>query len=325
MTASSAAQPALRFRRRGPTISVRKYGQNDFERFDEETARGSHLCVGSMSIGKVDIDVKYRWKEARWGVLGDDKSPGGVVYMDLTFKQPHGYWLESARVFVTLSEDSSTYALGKARRRDRVSSRIRNSINSDYDLQLTEHFGPQFLTGTKTVQTESKLNSFIPTIGAMGVAEIGGMGHSSATLKQRESRWIFKGTIRKPRDSDSFRTLEWELSENQLDPNQPHKQDYQTAFAFEHNYRPVFMRVEVEGKLRSKTQSAKHKVHHNFLRFSSNPNKKDCSTLTHIDLSENKGFQKSLDPVATSLNMAMEMKNGLNPPLEMPDPTQAHY
>lgn len=32
--------------RQGPAIQVRRYGQNDFERFDEETARGSHLCVG---------------------------------------------------------------------------------------------------------------------------------------------------------------------------------------------------------------------------------------------------------------------------------------
>ncbi|KAK4458668.1 hypothetical protein QBC42DRAFT_314040 [Cladorrhinum samala] len=312
-------------RRGGPTISVRKYGHNDFERFDEETARGTHLCVGSGSVGKVDVDVKYRWKQSQWGVLGDDKSPAGIVYLDLTFKQPHGYWLKSARVFVTLSEDSSTYALGKARRRDRVSARIRNSINPDYDLQLTEHYGPQFLTGTRTVQNVTKLNSLVPSIGAMGMFEVGGMGQASVKAQQRECRWVFKGTVRKPRDSDSLRTLEWELSENELDPAQPHKQDYQTAFAFEHNYRPVFMRVEVEGKLRSKSQNAKHKVAHNLLRFSSNPNKKDYSTLTHIDLREGKSFQKNLDPIATSLSRAMEMKNMLDPPLEVPGPTPAHF
>lgn len=293
------------------------YGWNDFEIFDEEAARGSHLCVGSVSIGKVDIDCKYHWKRAQWGVLGNEKRPAGIVYMDLIFKQPHGYWLDHASVFVTLSEDNSSYAL-VGPRRSNLSSR-KPALVSDYAVQITEH-GPRFLTGAKTLRSETKANHFVPTVSAMGF-QVGGMGHQSSTSKQRAGRWVFKGTVGKPRGRDGFRTLQWELSENDLDPDQAHSQQYHTAFAFEHSQRPVFMRVEVEGKIRSKTRQIKHGL----LRFSSQFGKKDNSTLTHMNFSEDVVFKKHLDHIAKGLDMAMQMENCQSTPLEVPGPTPAQF
>ncbi|KAK4225602.1 hypothetical protein QBC38DRAFT_482532 [Podospora fimiseda] len=331
ITTSSAPQLGP-CRQRGPILRLRKYGQNDFERFDAERAGGTYLNVGSRSIGQVEIDVKYRWKEAQWGVVGSNKRPGGIVYMDLTFSQPHGYRLKSARVFVTLSEDSNTYMLKKsAPKRERASSRSRNLMNGNYGLQLTEHFGPHLLTGPKTVQKESKSTSFVPTVELGGIVGLGGVGQSKDISRDRESQWTFMGRIRKLESSRCYTTLEWELSENELDHSQPHKPDYQTGFAFEHNCRPVYMRVEIEGKLRGKGQRLAHKLRHNSFvdrchPFSSNPNKENFSSLTCIDLSENKEFQMILDPIAKSLDEAMGLKNSsLNRGLEVPGPMQAQY
>ncbi|KAK0672409.1 hypothetical protein QBC41DRAFT_24958 [Cercophora samala] len=299
--------------RRGPTIRVRKYGHNDFERFDEEIARGSHLCVGSASIGKVDIDCKYHWKKAQWGVLGAVERPAGIVYMDITFKQPQGYWLQSANVFVTLSQDTTT----NHRRQNKLPPR---PLGSDYSVQITQQFGPKYLTGTPTVQAEAKSNSFIPTFGAMGF-EIGGVGHQSITSKNRVGQWVFKGTVGRPKAPRDYCTLEWELIENELDPNKVHKQEYNTAFAFEHSEKPVIMRVDVQGKLQSKTRQLKH----DFLKFSTQFGKSDNSTLTHLDLSKTTGLKKVLDPIADGLDMAMQMENCGNPGTVVPDPAPAQF
>jgi hypothetical protein len=315
-TAVSLPPPAQQSR--GPVIRVRRYGWNDFERFDEETARGSHLCVGSASIGKVDIDCKYHWKRAQWGVLGSEKRPAGIVYMDITFKQPTGYWLDRASVFVTLSEDTSSYALVGPHRRSFPFPKP--WLQSDYAVQITEHYGPRLLTGTKTLRSEAKANHFVPTISAGGF-EVAGMGHQSYTSKQRVGRWVFKGTVGKPRGGDGFRTLEWELSENELDPDQTHNQEYHTAFAFEHSLRPVFMRVEVEGKIRSKARQLKHDL----LKFSSQFGVTDNSTLTHLNFKKNVFFNKDLDHAAKGLDMAMQMENCERLPVEVPDPAPAQF
>ncbi|KAK0708857.1 hypothetical protein B0T21DRAFT_352886 [Apiosordaria backusii] len=303
--------------RRGPVIRVRRYGHNDFERFDEEMARGSHLCVGSASIGKVDIDCKYHWKKAQWGVLGAAERPAGIVYMDITFKQPQGYWLQRANVFITLSQPDEA-SIGPHSHRH--SAKSRRSLRSDYAVQITQQFGPKHLTGSRTVQSEIKSNSLIPTIGAMGV-ELGGMGHQSTTSKDRVGQWVFKGTVGRPKGPYDYCTLEWEWIENELDPNRAHKQEYNTAFAFEHSERPVIMRVDVQGKLQSKSRQLKH----GFLKFSSQFGKGDNSTLTHLDLSKTTGLKKVLDPIADGLDMAMQMENCGNTGTVVPDPASAQF
>jgi hypothetical protein len=312
-TAELPAQPP----RRGPEIRIRRYGRSDFERFDQEAARGPHLCVGSATIGKVDIDCRYHWKKAQWGVLGHEKTPAGIVYMDITFNQPKGYWLERANVFITLSEDSSSYACYAPRH---LTTDPRRPLGADYTVQITEYYGPHLLTGTPTCLAEAKHLSFVPSVGVMGF-EFGGIGYESATFKNRVGRWVFKGKVRRPIGCEGLRTLEWELCENELSPEQAHSQVYQTAFAFEHSKRPVFMRVEVQGKLRSRSRQMKHEL----LRFSSAFARKDYSTLTKLDLGNRVEFKKSLDQAAQGLDLAMQMANCERIPLEVPDPTPAQF
>ena len=303
--------------RRGPGIRIRRYGRSDFERFDQETARGSHLCIGSTNIGKVDIDCRYHWKKTQWGVLGNEERPAGIVYMDITFKQPKGYWLDRASVFITLSEDMSSYAIAAPPDSTAVE---KPPPGSDYAVQITDHFGPRSLTGVPTLLAETKHDKFAPSVGAMGF-EVGGVGREFTTSKHRVGRWVFKGTVRRPKGRDGLRTLEWEISENDINPEQVHSQAYHTAFAFEHSERPVFMRVEIQGKLRDRKRQWKHEM----LRFSSSFGKKDLSTLTELDLGRHIEFTRPLDKIAEGLDFAMEMANRRNIPVEVSNPAYAQF
>ncbi|CAH0054776.1 unnamed protein product [Clonostachys solani] len=300
----------------GPPIQVR-YGRNDFEKFCQKTARGSNLSIGSHSIGKIDIDCKYRWKKSQWGVLGRS-DPAGIMYMDITFHQPAGYSLERANVYVTLSEDPESYAL----RKDSGNSRARRreqSLDAACAVQFTDHYGPRYLTGAKSTRTEAKSNKIIPTLGMMGF-ELGGIGHETTVSRELTDRWVFKGLVRKPRTGPGYRTLEWELSGNSLDATQDHRQVYHTAFAFEHSERPVYMRVEIDGKLRDRGRKLKYSM----IKFSSNLTKQDLSTLTRIDLTGVPGA-KPLDQIAEGLNMDMQRENYMDCPVELPSPKTANF
>lgn len=300
----------------GPPIQVR-YGRNDFEKFCQKTARGSNLSIGSHSIGKIDIDCKYRWKKSQWGVLGES-DPAGIMYMDITFHQPRGYSLERANVYVTLSEDPESYAL----RKDSGDGRIRRrgqSLNAACAVQFTDHYGPRYLTGAKSTRTEAKSNKIIPTLGMMGF-ELGGVGHETTVSRKLTDRWEFKGLVRKPKTGPGYRTLEWELSGNSLDATQDHRQEYHTAFAFEHSQRPVYMRVEIDGKLRDRGSKLKYSM----IKFSSNLTKQDLSTLTRIDLTSLPST-KRLDQIAHGLDLDMQRENYMDSPVELPSAQTANF
>ncbi|KAL8364971.1 hypothetical protein RB595_003995 [Gaeumannomyces hyphopodioides] len=307
--------------RQGPAIRVRRYGQNDFERFDEETARGSHLCVGYETLGKVNIDCKYHWTRSQWGVLNrhQGRIPAGVVYMDLAFHQPAGYWLEHATVYITLGEDDmSSYALARNRKRRSRKGR-HDSQSSEYAVQMTS-CGPSIISGEKTYRSEAKTTSFTPTVGAAGF-EFGGVGQQSTSIQDRSGSWTFRGAICRPEGRSGLRTLRWDLAENALTPDQPHRREYKTAFAFEHSRRPVYMRVEIEGRLRSKSHGAAHSL----ARFSSSmAGHKDHSTLTHMDFGGRAVSTRRLNDIVDGLDMAMQMEND-NPVHEVRDPTQARF
>ncbi|TLD14083.1 uncharacterized protein PgNI_03105 [Pyricularia grisea] len=323
--ALNTAQPQA-FGPRGPAIRVRRFGQNDFERFDEENAVGHHLCVGEKTISKVNIECKYRWRQSQWGLIGTQSSPAGIIYMDILFHQPDGFWLESATVYVTIGEDEHlTYALGKPKK-ERRSQRHAHSPEQyrlgdlEYSVQMSEHYGPKLLTGTKTLRQEVKTSEFLPTLGVMGMAELGGVGHRSSYVQERVDCWKFQGNVVRPQGQPGFRTLRWDLTENKFEPNQPHSPEYHTAFAFEHSRRPMYMRVEIEGKLKSRSQRIFHRTCH----FSSAMGNKDNSTLTHMDLRRLMPLRR-LDEVARGLDMAMQMKNCEKVPVQVPGPRPARF
>lgn len=306
----------------GPALKIRPYGRSDFEDFNSENAAGEHLYIGSGTIGRhVEVDCKYNWARAKWGALGHNSRPAGIVYMDLTFKQPRGYWLECASVFITLSENTTSFAVHKSRRSGESSRKMQQPLDSDCAVQIREFFGPPPITGAESRAQKTVNKSMLPTLGAMGMAELGGVGRASAVLTEVSDRWTFCGTRRKPKDGNSARTLEWELTENSMDPGQMHNQEYHTAFAFEHSLRPVFLRVEIRGRLRSSAQQFRHK----FGSFSSSLGLKDNSTLTRIDLAGGVEYKKDLNEEAEALEEAMKHENNNKWRTGVPEPATPRF
>lgn len=79
---------------------------------------------------------------------------------------------------------------------------------------------------------------------------------------------MFKGTVGRPKDPPDYCTLEWEFIGNELDPSKANKQEYNTAFSFEHSGKPVIMQVDIrQGKVQRKSPPIKH----NFLTKVFNP------------------------------------------------------
>ncbi|KAK1623593.1 hypothetical protein BDP81DRAFT_465232 [Colletotrichum phormii] len=270
--------------------------------------RGSHLCLGSGTIVKVQVQCKYQWRKAQWGVLGPSRHPAGIVYIDITIKQPPGHTPSNATVLITLSEQNT---LGlDARGGRRTQRHVRTSLESDYAVQVTEFFGPQFLTGPRIVTSEIRARAFEPTLGAGGFFELGGMGTRQSKMREVIDSWTFKGTVKRAKNGEGFRSLEWELNESEIYNNPFRKHNFHTGFAFEHSGRPIIMCVEVEGRLKSKMRQSRHKL----LRFCSKSGDTDNSMTTEIDLSSATSvFKKQLDGIAHGLNMAMQKETTMTP------------
>ncbi|KAK1517867.1 uncharacterized protein CCOS01_12124 [Colletotrichum costaricense] len=303
-----------------PGLRIRRFGQQNFERFNQEAARGSHLCVGCGTIGKVQVECKYKWKKAQWGTLGPTRHPAGVVYIDITIKQPPGHILNNATVLITLTEQNTVeLEAGGGRRKPK---QVRTSLESDYAVQVTEFFGPQFLIGPRIVTSEIKEKALEPTLGAGGFFELGGMGIRQSKMRELVDSWTFKGTVKRAKGGEGFRSLEWELNGSEIDSIPFRKHNFHTAFAFEHSGRPIIMCVEVEGRLKSMMRQTKHR----FLRFCSKSGDTDNSMTTEIDLSSaTSTFKKRLDGIAHGLNMAMQKENHDDTPVEMPRPMPATF
>jgi hypothetical protein len=59
----------------------RKFGQYEFSKFPSADI----AFVGSKSIGKVEVNCRFRFDESKWGVLrsGDKIRAAGIIRMDL--------------------------------------------------------------------------------------------------------------------------------------------------------------------------------------------------------------------------------------------------
>ncbi|KAK1689452.1 hypothetical protein BDP55DRAFT_545628, partial [Colletotrichum godetiae] len=300
-----------------PGLKFRRFGRQDFERFDQEKACGPYLPGGSSaSVGKVKIDCMYKWRKAQWGVLGSNKQPAGIVYIDMTIRQPQGHTLSNATIFITLADrDASRVPIegGRSRRHGQPSRK------SDHAVSVTEFLGPQNISGPKTITTEVRERDFEPTLGFGGMAELGGMGTHRSMTREVVNCWTFKGVPTRPKDGEGFRSLQWDFVDSEVDSNPSLPPTFHTGFAFEHKGRPITMCVEVEGRLKSKMQQTRHGM--KFLRFRSKSKDTDNSTAIEIDLSSAASvFKNQLDGVAGRLNEDMKTEMDDARAVEMPLP-----
>lgn len=281
-----------------------RYGQNDYKFFTVGGLEPAILDtqVGSAKIRKAEIDCRCRWSEAQWGCL-EKYTPAGIIYNDITIKQPPNHWLRSARICITMSESTSSYALGPGRRsRDDHEKRPRVKAAQDW-VQITPFFGPLALLGPETVTAKSKTAEIAPSIGAMGTS-LGGVGISSReSREERSSRWQFRGVRTTPWDCKTYRTLEWVFTGDEKScggsGSSHNTHTFNTAFAFEHRGdRPVCMRIEIEGELGNL-------FHRGVKLFSSHFNNRDKSVLTGINFTEGFTFEKRLANAANELDRMM--------------------
>src|SRR3569833_88885 len=79
---------------------MRRFGR--FEHFDYSSS--GHASVGSKSIGKINIDAQFMFRKSQWGVLGKERYPAGILYLNLNFGPPQDCRVKSATETITLDE-----------------------------------------------------------------------------------------------------------------------------------------------------------------------------------------------------------------------------
>jgi hypothetical protein len=195
-----------------------KYGRRDYKRFDNIAS--THMRAGRGSIGKVEIDCRFMFTQSHWGVIGESKNPGGIIYLDLDFSQPADCKLESATITVTLTED------------DGEEARIQH--RSACPVKFTDHYGPKCVRGPESLVQTRKIQNRTPEVQLFGYGA-GGLGIDKEKVVQTSGRWDFSGYISSTKESIWYNCLRWELKENSLEWQPTHNNLFHTAFALEHN------------------------------------------------------------------------------------------
>lgn len=282
----------------------RKYGSNDYERFDHLAT--SQASLGSAKFGKVRVDCRFLFTKSKWGVMGKHETPAGIVYLDLTFHEPKGCRLHSATVTVTLDD-----------RDMELSSVIRpRSWSSMGPVQMTDCYGPKCFVGPDKSVQKKKIIRFNPSIDAAGFGGslVDFCGESSFTSS---SRWRFSSHLIPGENRDwTYESIQWELSENDIEREAAHSDTIHTAFAFQHGKQPFFMKVDVDGHLKGMRGMLQNKLS----QFRASTKSDDSTAVTLISFGEEHRFTRSLDLAAKNLHFEMEQANLLSIPMVVPDP-----
>jgi hypothetical protein len=300
-----SAQPILQH---GRLSRNRKYGRYDFERFDHISS--SHANVGHGTFDKVNVNCRFLFKKSQWGVLGGHKNPAGIIYLDLTFDQPKDSQLHSATVIITLDDED--------RELDDIRGKFarRRSTSPQCPIHITNYYGPKSFTGPEKIVQMNKSLHLTPSAQFAGY-EIGGVGVDKESSFTYSSRWKFSGDLIPGKGNHwTYKTLKWDLSENDLEAQSTHSNEVHTAFTFEHGGQPFLMRVEIKGKLRERRGRVKEKLR----KFPSNLKKDDGSIVTLINFGERALFKTPLDQRARELEFEMEIANLHAIPMEVSDP-----
>ncbi|KAH6854573.1 hypothetical protein B0I37DRAFT_362348 [Chaetomium sp. MPI-CAGE-AT-0009] len=279
-----------------------KYGRRDYKRFDNIAS--THMRAGRGSIGKVEIDCRFMFTKSHWGVIGESKNPGGIIYLDLDFSQPADCKLESATITVTLTED------------DGEEARIQH--RSPCPVKFTDHYGPKCVRGPESLVQTRRVQNRTPEVQVFGYGA-GGLGINKEKVVQTRGRWDFSGYISSTKDSIWYNCLRWELKENSLEWQPTHNNLFHTAFALEHNATRFYMTVHVSGKLAKLSDKIKNK-----LKFGEKGGK-DQEIVTKIEWAEGYSCPLRLDEVARDLHEAMGYANMTKVPVEIPDALAASY
>lgn len=284
------------------SAATKHYGRyGDFSDF--ATQSSGHASVGFKNLGKITIDCEFLFEKSQWGVLGHKQFPAGIIYLNLNFGSPRGCRVKSATITITLDENDPVLEKHNT---------TRELHPSGCPVQVTTWYGPRELNGQiKTAHMEAT-KKLVPEVNALGNGA-GGLGYESKKQFKHEARWSFKGQHLPGKDTWVYKTLRWDLNENELEQQAFHSSTVRTAFAFEHSGQPFLMKVEIDGRLESWNDRVKSKF-----RFGSSRDR-EHSVVTLLDFKNYKFYTKNLDKVAMGLARAMEMENLQEIPVQIPD------
>ncbi|KAI0195280.1 hypothetical protein EV127DRAFT_420589 [Xylaria flabelliformis] len=284
----------------------RKFGRYDFKRFDHLVSQ--HASLGAASLGKIHVDCKFLFKKSKWGTL-EGRDSAGIIYLDLAFSQPSDCRLKSATVQVTLDDDDEHLA------------RQFPHQGSRPPVQIVK-YGPRHMTGEPQYERVAIHNRFIPSVEVGPFGGAGGVGRESAKVTMRECRWMFEshlmtGGRKRGMNNWAYKVLQWQITENELETQSLHSNIVHTAFSFVHGGQPFFMRVDVSGRLESRTSDLGHQIRHKMrkLKFPANPQSARYAT-TLINFNGRHKFTTPLDGLVQGLELAMEHDN-MTAPVEL--------
>ncbi|KAK0754262.1 hypothetical protein B0T18DRAFT_34036 [Schizothecium vesticola] len=299
-------RPKMETHQTDPVLKTKvenKYGRCDFERFDDVAS--SHMRAGHAKIGKVEIDCKFIFRKSRWGILGPNRHPGGIVYLDLDILQPSDCRLRSATVEVILEEDRRPAADAEA-------------VRSKCPVKFTDNYGPKSLSGPERVERTRRIKNFTPMVNVLG-SGAGGLGIDTEKMTHTSSRWKFAGHITSSEGCIWYNKLRWNLDENVTETQSLHSNVIHTAFALEHNAERFYIKVHISGKLSNMSDRVKKKF-----KFSSFAKEQGIVT-TMIEWRNGYHCPKVLDKIAESLPIDMQRENLANVSMEMPDALSASF
>ncbi|KAL2860017.1 hypothetical protein BJX68DRAFT_260988 [Aspergillus pseudodeflectus] len=275
-----------------PHTYARRFGRT-YRGLDNLTT--ASLC--SRNVGKVRADCRLRVAKSQWGSLGALEKPAAIIYMDLAIDQPSNCRLESATVLITLEEASHS-----------------GIPCQNKPLQMTDYYGPKQLSGEATKVTVTRSVHLVPQVNVMGSGG-GGLGVEREKSASYNTRWTFTGGLLAGEQMSPFyRTLKWELRENEVGARSNRSPVIHTAFALQHSDRPFIMRIEIQGRLQSSRDRFRQKM-----RFP-RPNDSQqgrSNTLVYPNTVSARG--QPLDMLAMGLSSAMERENLMRVPVEVPD------
>ncbi|UPK95951.1 hypothetical protein LCI18_006886 [Fusarium solani-melongenae] len=282
----------------------RRFGRYEpFRRFDH---LASHASVATDVIGKMTVDCQFLFEKSQWGVLGDSRFPAGIMYMDLNFGPPRGCKVKSATVTITLDEYHESLGMYYIKPRQ-------GYHKSGCPVQMTDCYGPRQLVGEAKCTEFKQTMSLAPEIHAFG-GGAGGIGVNSEKAFKSSSRWAFNGQLLPGKGTWTYKTLKWNLTDNELKQQTFQKSCVHTAFTFQHAGQPFTMKVDIEGRLEKWNDRIKSK-----LKFGSARSEKEGRVTTLVDFQQPEAFKKRLDELARSLPRAMELANYQDIPVEIPD------
>ncbi|KAL4735778.1 hypothetical protein BDV11DRAFT_195190 [Aspergillus similis] len=116
--------------------------------------------------------------------------------------------------------------------------------------------------------------------------------------------------------SPNYRTLKWELRENELGRSNRNPVIH-TAFALQHSNQPFIMRIGIEGRLQTPKDRLRHKMRQMRFPNPNNPEQGRSDTLVYPNSVAARG--RPLDMLAMGLSSAMERENLMRVPVEIPD------